>query len=128
MALRDLKSTGFTNSKKPYLIFDLNTLDVKNEGDLGTIKTVNNGYGNNPTINQTFRIELDLPILTNNVPALSCYVEDFFLKIFKEKLGFFEIDIKDCIIETKKNSDEMQRKLEEFISKRNLFISFLFFI
>lgn len=79
---------------------------------------MNNNYGNNPTINQTFKIELDLPILTNNVPVLSCYVEDFFLKIFKEKLGFFEISIKDSIIETKKIFDEMQNKLEDFIKKQ----------
>jgi hypothetical protein len=121
LALRDLKSTGFTNSKKPYLIFDLNTLDVKNEGDLGHIKTVNNGYGNNPTINQNYRIQLDLPIITNNIPNLSCYVEDFFLKIFKEKLGSFEIDIKKSIIETKENFDKMEKKLEDFIKTRNFF-------
>jgi hypothetical protein len=118
--LRDLKSTGFTNSKKPFLVMDLNTLDVKNEGDLGTIKTVNNGYGNNPTLNQVFRIPLELPVFTNNVPALSCFVEDFFLKIFKQKLGFFEISIEDAIIDTKKNFEQMENKIEEFKIKRIL--------
>jgi len=99
------------------LVVDLNTIDVKSNGSLGTIKTVNNGYGNNPTINQTFKVELDLPVLTNNIPALSCYVEDFFLKIFKEKLGSFEISIRDSVIDTKASFDEMQRKLEAFIKK-----------
>ena len=55
--------------------------------------------------------------MTNNIPALSCYVEDFFLKIFKEKLGSFEISIRDSVIDTKASFDEMQRKLEAFIKK-----------
>lgn len=117
IALRDLKSTGFTNSKKPYLVVDLNSLDVKSNGSLGLIKSVNNGYGNNPTINQTFKVELDLPVLTNNIPPLNCFVEDFFLKIFKEKLGSFEISIRDSVIETKKEFSEMQEKLDNFIKK-----------
>lgn len=88
---------------------------------MGLIKTVNNGYGDNPTINQTFKVELDLPKLTNNIPQLSCYVEDFFLKIFKEKLGSFEISIRDSVIETKSAFKEMDEKLEEFIRKSKIF-------
>ncbi len=90
---------------------------------MGVIKTVNNGYGNNPTMNQTFRIELDLPVLADNIPLLSCYVEDLFLRIFKERLGTFEINIKKSIHETRKNFIDIDQKLNALIKRRkNLYI------
>lgn len=60
---------------------------------------------------------MDLPILTENIPSLNCYAEDFFLRLFKEKLGNFELDIQKSIFETKNSFKEMDRRLNEFIKK-----------
>lgn len=81
---------------------------------LGIIKTVNNEYGNNPTINQIYRLEVDLPKIPNNIPSLNCFVEDFYLKYFKENLGNFEINLRDCFFDNQIKFDEIQKKFDDF--------------
>lgn len=125
--MRDLKSTGFTSSKKPFLVFDLNSIDVRQsmgKQSLGIIKTVNNEYGNNPTINQIFKIEVDLPKIPNNIPSMNCMVEDFYLKYFKENLGNFEINLKDCFFSTKNKFEDIQRKFDDFCKLCNQILIF----
>jgi len=81
---------------------------------LGIIKTVNNEYGNNPTINQIYKMEVDLPKIPNNIPSMNCRVEDFYLRYFSENLGNFEINLKDCFFATKQKFDEIDKRFEEF--------------
>jgi len=89
---------------------------------LGIIKTVNNEYGNNPTINQIYKIEVDLPKISNNIPSLNCFVEDFYLRYFKENLGNFEINLKDCYLNTKIKFEEIHRKFDDLTKFSNFLI------
>lgn len=118
-----MKSTGFTNTKKPYVIFDLNSIDVKQQGgkpNLGIIKTVNTEFGNNPTINQIYKIEVDLPQIYTNIPNLNCFVEDYFLRYFKERLGSFEIDLKTVFQETCSKFDEIDKRFNNMIQAKSI--------
>lgn len=129
--MRDLKSTGFTNTKKPYVVFDLNSIDVNQHGgkpSLGIIKTVNNEFGNNPTINQIYKIEVDLPDIPSNIPNLNCYVEDYYLRYFKEKLGCFEIDLKKIFEETSQKFTKIEYKFTEMVEAKSIICFLLILI
>ncbi len=71
-----------------------------------------------------------MPKIPNNIPNLSCSVEDFYLRYFKENLGNFEIDLKVCFFETKENFEKIQKKFDEFLKMGidNFEINLLFYL
>lgn len=101
---------------------DINKRDSKPK--LKKIKTVNNDIGPNASINQIFRIEVDLPENIKNIPSLRCEVNDSFLKIFEEVLGYFEIDLRKVYEDTDKQlkySEEMLSLLIDSEKKSSLY-------
>ena len=102
--------------KKPYILFDIDSIDVIKSEDkpkFEKIKTVNTEVGPNSTINKIYRIEIDLPTNVNNFPSLRCEVRDQYLFVFKEALGYFEINLKDAY----EYSTEQAAKAEKLYNK-----------
>lgn len=123
--MRNLVPTGIVDIKKPFIVFDMDSVDVNkkaNKPKLKKIKTINKEFGPNASINQIYRIEVDLPEKTRNIPNLRCEVNDTFLKIFDEILGFFEIDLRKTFEETEiqmRNSEEMLSQMVTKEKRRN---------
>jgi len=122
LGLRDLKPLSFIEIKKPFISFDLNSIDVtKRIAPLDEIKTQPKESGPNPNVNSIISFTAQLPKELDFVPQLQCNVYDHVLGGMMTKLlGVFLLDIKQIIKETEKvykiekdNAKEVQKILKE---------------
>ena len=103
LGLRELKPLGMIGVKKPFIKFDLNSLNVTGEpgDDHVPIQTIPVNGGSNPTINTVIQFETKLPSDENFIPELQCEVYDNILSGFSNSLlGVFSIDLKKIIKRT----------------------------
>ena len=109
LGLRQLKPLGLIGVKKPFIKFDLNSLNVT--GDPGDehapIQTVPVNGGANPTINTVIQFQTKLPIDNDFMPELQCEVYDNILSgLSNSLLGVFSIDLRKIIKRTEKQVNE----------------------
>ena len=123
LGLRDLKPLTFIDIKKPFISFDLNSIDVtKRSVPLDEIKTQPNESGPNPNVNSVISFTAQLPKELDFVPQLQCNVYDHVLGgMITKLLGVFLIDIKQIIEGTKKSYEyekEKVKKTEKLLQER----------
>ena len=105
LGLRNLKPLSFIKIKKPYVSFDLNSINVssKNGQNLQPVTTLPNEIGPNPNINSVIKFTVKLPTDELFIPEFQCDVYDHVLGgLSKRILGIFFIDIKQIIKETER--------------------------
>ena len=123
LGLRDLKPLSMLPVKKPFIKFDMNSLNVtgKAEDCLQTITTIPGDTGSNPTINAVIKFDARLPEEEIFIPELQCEVYDHLLSgMYNSLLGVFSLDIKKLI---KKTNKQINEDLLEIDKKKDLFIS-----
>ena len=104
LGLRELKPLGLIGIKKPFIKFDLNSLNVtgKPEDDHAPVKTIPVSGGENPTINTVIQFETKLPIQEEFLPELQCEVYDNILSgMANSLLGVFSFNLKKIIKRTR---------------------------
>ena len=128
LGLRSLKPLSFIKIKKPYISFDLNSINVsaKNGENIQPVSTLPNETGPDPNINSVIKFSTKLPTDEIFIPEFQCNVFDHVLGgLSKRVLGIFLIDIKQIMKETKRHykeeKEEAERVLERLRNKgRNL--------
>ena len=113
LGLRQLKPLGMIAVKKPFIKFDLNSLNVtgKPEDAHANIQTVPVSGGANPTINTVLKFDAKLPINQIFMPELQCEVYDHMLSgLHNSLLGVFSLDLKRLIKKTHRQIDEDLRE------------------
>ena len=123
LGLRDLKPLTFIEIKKPFISFDLNSIDVtKRIAPLDAIKTQPNESGANPNVNSIISFSAQLPKELDFVPQLQCNVYDHVLGGMMTKLlGVFLLDIKQIISETErvyKYEKEKAKEVKEMLKNK----------
>ena len=115
LGLRDLKPLTFIDIKKPFISFDLNSIDVKKKSvPYDEIKTQPNDSGANPNVNSVISFTAQLPKELDFTPQLQCNVYDHVLGGMMTKLlGVFLIDIKQIIAGTEKVYKYEKDKVKE---------------
>ena len=128
LGLRQLKPLGLIAVKKPFIKFDLNSLNVTGEpGDEHVpIQTVPVSGGANPTINTVIQFQINLPKKQDFMPQLQCEVYDNILSgLSNSLLGVFSIDLKRIIsrtqIQVQEDIDEANKNVGMGIA-RNLLL------
>ena len=109
LGLRQLKPLGMIAVKKPYIKFDLNSLNVTGKPDdaHANIQTVPVSGGANPTINTVIKFDAKLPTKDIFMPELQCEVYDHMLAgLHNSLLGVFSINLKRLINKTRKQIQE----------------------
>ena len=109
LGLRELKPLGLIGIKKPFIKFDLNSLNVtgKPEDDHAPVKTIPVSGGENPTINTVIQFETKLPEQEEFFPELQCEVYDNILSgMANSLLGVFSFNLKKIIKRTKEQVEE----------------------
>ena len=109
LGLRELKPLGLIAIKKPFIKFDLNSLNVtgRDEDALAPIQTIPVNGGENPTINTVISFDAKLPTDEKFMPELQCEVYDNILSgMHNSLLGVFSIDVKRIIRKTSKQITE----------------------
>jgi len=109
LGLRELKPLGLIAVKKPFIKFDLNSLNVtgRAEDAHAPIKTIPVNGGTNPTINTVISFDVKLPTDSKFMPELQCEVYDHMLSgLHNSLLGVFSIDVKKIIKKTKMQIEE----------------------
>ena len=109
LGLRELKPLGLIAVKKPFIKFDLNSLNVtgKPEDSHAPVQTIPVSGGTNPTINTVISFDVKLPENPKFMPELQCEVYDNILSgMHNSLLGVFSIDIKRIINKTYKQIQE----------------------
>ena len=109
LGLRQLKPLGMIEVKKPFIKFDLNSLNVtgKPEDAHANIQTVPVSGGANPTINTVIKFDTKLPINPIFMPELQCEVYDHILSgLHNSLLGVFSLNLKRLIKKTHKQIEE----------------------
>ena len=126
LGLRSLKPLSFIKIKKPYISFDLNSINVSstNGEHLQPVTTLPNEIGANPNINSVIKFMVKLPKEELYIPEFQCDVYDHVLGgLSKRILGIFLIDIKQIIRETKRHYkeeyEEAERVYKEMQNKKN---------
>ena len=126
LGLRGLKPLSFIKVKKPYISFDLNSINVSasNGENLAPAQTLPNETGPNPNINSIIKFNIKLPTNDVFVPVLQCNVYDHVLGgLSKRILGIFLIDLKQIINRTKEIYDleknEAKEVYKELMEKKN---------
>ena len=124
LGLRSLKPLSFIKIKKPYISFDLNSINVSstNGENLQPVTTLPNEMGANPNINSVIKFSTKLPRDEIYIPEFQCDVYDHVLGgLSKRVLGIFLIDIKQIIAGTlghyKAEYEEAERVLKELENK-----------
>ena len=113
LGLRELKPLGLIAVKKPFIKFDLNSLNVtgRAEDSHAPIQTIPVNGGENPTINTVISFDVKLPVNSRFMPELQCEVYDHILSgMHNSLLGVFSIDVKKII---KKTSVQIQEDIAE---------------
>ena len=123
LGLRDLKPLSFIDIKKPFISFDLNSIDVtKRSVPLDEIKTQPNESGPNPNVNSVISFTAQLPKELDFIPQLQCNVYDHVLGgLISKLLGVFLIDIKQIITGTKevyRYEKEKVKKVEKLLKEK----------
>jgi len=106
LGLRELKPLGLIAVKKPFIKFDLNSLNVtgKAEDSHAPVQTIPVNGGTNPTINTVITFDVKLPIDSKFMPELQCEVYDHMLSgMHNSLLGVFSIDVRRIIKKTSKS-------------------------
>ena len=109
LGLRQLKPLGMIEVKKPFIKFDLNSLNVTGKPDdaHANIQTVPVSGGANPTINTVIKFDTKLPEQDIFIPELQCEVYDHMLAgLHNSLLGVFSLDLKKLINRTRKQIEE----------------------
>ena len=125
LGLRDLKPLTFIEIKKPFISFDLNSIDVtKRVAPLEAIKTQPNESGANPNVNSIISFTAQLPKELDFVPQLQCNVYDHVLGgMITKLLGVFLLDIKQIISETERvykyEKDKVKEVQQMIIEKKD---------
>ena len=126
LGLRSLKPLSFIKIKKPYISFDLNSINVSstNGENLQPVTTLPNETGPDPNINSVIKFMVKLPKDELYIPEFQCDVFDHVLGgLSKRILGIFLIDIKQIIRETKRHYkeefEEAERVYKEIQDKKN---------
>ena len=126
LGLRDLKPLSFIKIKKPYISFDLNSINVSSTTgeNLQPVTTLPNEMGANPNINSVIKFVAKLPRDEIYMPEFQCDVFDHVLGgLSKRVLGIFSIDIKQIIKETSRiyteEKEEAEKVLKELENKAN---------
>ena len=104
LGLRSLKPLSFIKIKKPYISFDLNSINVSSTvgESLQPVSTLPNETGPDPNINSVIKFSAKLPIDETFMPEFQCNVYDHVLGgLSKRILGIILIDIKQIIKGTK---------------------------
>lgn len=115
LGLRDLKPLSFIKIKKPYVSFDLNSINVstKHGQNLQPVTTLPNDVGANPNINSVIKFMVNLPKNELFIPEFQCDVYDHVLGgLSKRVLGIFLIDLKQIISETQRHYKEEYEEAE----------------
>jgi hypothetical protein len=130
LGLRNLKPLNFIKIKKPYISFDLNSINVSstNGKNLQPVTTLPNEVGSDPNINSVIKFSVNLPKDEIYIPQFQCDVYDHVLGgLSKRVLGVFLIDIKKIISETKRiynvEFEEAELVYKEIQDKRDREIS-----
>jgi hypothetical protein len=121
LGLRDLKPLSLLPVKKPYIKFDLNSLNFTGSNDetLKEIQTTPGDPGCNPTINSIFKFDVNLPENERYIPELQCEVYDYVLSgMFKSLLGVFTLNVKRLAKKTQLRFKEDLSKIQEMKSKK----------
>ena len=128
LGLRELKPLGLIEVKKPFIKFDLNSLNVTGDvrDEHPPIQTIPVNGGANPTINTVIQFQTKLPMDILFLPELQCEVYDNILNgLSNSLLGVFTIDLKRIIKRTHKQIDEDINEVRKNIGM-NLFGNMLF--
>ena len=109
LGLRDLKPLSFLPVKKPFISFDINSINVsgKKEDTLTPIKTQPKDSGANPNINTVIKFDVKLPKEEIFIPEMQCEVYDHVLGgMLNQLLGIFMLSVKSLIRETHRTIDK----------------------
>ena len=116
LGLRSLKPLSFIKIKKPYISFDLNSINVSSTvgESLQPVSTLPNETGPDPNINSVIKFSAKLPTEEMFMPEFQCNVYDHVLGgLSKRILGIILIDIKQIIKGTQKQyQDERDEALK----------------
>ena len=124
LGLRSLKPLSFIKIKKPFVSFDLNSINVSSNGEnLQPVSTLPNETGPDPNLNSVIKFTAKLPKEQIFIPEFQCNVYDHVLGgLSKRVLGIFLIDIKQIMSETirhyKEEKEEAENVLKELESKK----------
>ena len=125
LGLRSLKPLSFIKIKKPYVSFDLNSINISSNGEnLQPVSTLPNETGPDPNINSVIKFTAKLPKDEIFIPEFQCNVYDHVLGgLSKRVLGIFLIDIKQIMKETirhyKEEKEEAENVLKELEKNKN---------
>ena len=123
LGLRDLKPLSFLPVKKPYISFDLNSINVssRKEDSLTPITTQPGEGGSNPNINAVIKFNVKLPRDDIFIPEMQCNVYDHVLGgMINQLLGIFMLSVKQLIRQTHKtieNDIKMTKEIKEHMVK-----------
>ena len=127
LGLRSLKPLSFIKIKKPFVSFDLNSINVSstNGEGLQPVATLPNETGADPNINSVIKFTAKLPTDKIFIPEFQCNVYDHVLGgLSKRVLGIFLIDIKQIMSETirhyKEEKEEAEIVLKEMEDNKNI--------
>ena len=104
LGLRQLKPLGMIPVKKPFIKFNLNSLNVTGDPKdaHADIQTIPISGGINPTINTVIKFDANLPENDTFIPELQCEVYDHMLSgLHNSLLGVFSLDLKRIIKKTR---------------------------
>jgi len=122
LGLRQLKPLGLIEVKKPFIKFDLNSLNVTGdaEDEHAPIQTIPVNGGANPTINTVIQFKIKLPVDQCFMPELQCEVYDHILSgLSNSLLGIFSLDLTKII---KKTQIQVNEDINQ--AKKNIGMSF----
>ena len=115
LGLRKLKPLGIIGVKKPFIKFNISSLNVTGDKSKAfkNIQTLPVNGGANPTMNSYISFELELPENLVFMPELQCEVYDNMLNgLHNSSLGVFSFDLKKLIKKT-------HREIEEELNKKD---------
>lgn len=116
LGLRGLKPLSFIKVKKPYISFDLNSINVSatNGENLPPVQSLPSETGPDPNIPSVIKFSIKLPTKEIFIPEFQCNVYDHVLGgLSKRILGIFLIDLKQIIKETKRIYDMEENEAKE---------------
>ena len=131
LGLRQLKPLGLIEVKKPFIKFDLNSLNVTGdpEDEHVPIQTIPVNGGADPTINTVIQFKTKLPQDMNFMPELQCEVYDNILSgLSNSLLGVFSLNLKNIIKKTRmqviEDINEIKKNIGLNFAQQALFSQF----
>lgn len=128
LGLRGLQSKGIIPVKKPYIIFDINSISStssnvsdKSSSQKESIKTEPKESGCDPNINTIVSFENFLPKEKVFTPIMECYVYDYILGgLGNSLLGVFELDISSIVNQTRNEFEKVKSLCEKKLANKYL--------